>query len=953
MNIKNLSLLPIQGCLVRRREVEAYGVVEGKSQSAREGRLLVYWLHTQLESEIAVEDIESGFKVGMEVLAALPIDRGREEWIQGCILARRELAGFEQCLVEFKALNERRWLPYQYLRWHRGVKKSFLYHLIHQPHKAAERMRLRLLAQAIKSWNENTGALSYLDIDPLPHQIHLVHHILSSGNLNWLIADDVGLGKTIETGMLIHALLERDLARRILLITPAGLTRQWQEELYDKFKLDQFQIYGEQFYIEHPRHWKMYDFVIGSIDKLKHPEHLHMLLESEPWDLVIFDEAHRLSRRQYGKKLSASDRFKLARELRPKTKNIILLSATPHQGKQDQFIALLELLRPERRKELHTFNLHPEILKEMIFRNHKADVTDAEGNFIFKGTTAHAIKIPSTAQQIAFDKKLQHYLRQGYSAGSEMGNKGRAIGFVMTIYRKLAASSTAAIHRALHRRLSRLSEQDSSFIFSDVLSEENILDERYIGEEEESYQDNVQAIEFFMGERDLLEGLISDAKMLMDNDVKASCLFDQVIGAIHSSNPAEKLLIFTEYTATQSYLFGLLSERFGTNKVSLINGSMTHAERKAAIDKFEEEGLFLISTEAGGEGINLQRSCHIMVNYDLPWNPMRLVQRIGRLYRYGQAKKVRVFNFQQEDSLDQNIVNLMYERLERVVDDLAQVQEHEYHDGLKSEILGDFVEALEIESILKDAAQEGISRTKERIERALEQARESVEKQHELFSHAATSDPNELKHQLSITVEHLYSFLIGMLSELNIEIVKTTHNGKRIEIRLTEELKEQIGWYQDRGKFLALTFDRVIAANDPETQILSLDMPLMQFLLRKALEANFGGQTAAISSDQLQDGSVFGSLLRWQNPQGRHQRQEFAVIQVSNGLCSINTDAINQWLLAPAQEARLEQEQKISRENYLLAQKAAEQRLAQLSNQYLIPEGIEWLAAGWSRTAES
>src|SRR5690625_4301132 len=460
INTRTPQLYPAAGCLVRRREAadteSAYGIVAGIRQNVTEQRLQVYWLQSQSESEIAPQAVQSGFKVGMEVRVAAPMQSARQELSEGRIIARRVLAGHEQYLVEFVPLNERRWLPYQYLRWHRGVKQSYLNHLIHNPHQAAERMRLRMLAQAIKSWNENTGALSYLEIDPLPHQIHLVHHILSSGNLNWLIADDVGLGKTIETGMLIHALLERDLAQRILLITPAGLTRQWQEELYDKFRLDQFQIYGEQFHIEHSRHWKMYDFVIGSMDRFKQEEHLHKLLEAEPWDLVIFDEAHRLSRRQYGQKYDASARFKLASQLRAKTKNIILLSATPHQGKQDQFIALLELLRPERRNELIAFNQHPEILKDMVFRNHKADVTDTEGNFIFKGTVSSAVSIDSTEQQLAFDEKLRTYLKKGYLASSKQGNQGRAIGFVMTIYRKIAASSTAAIYRALCRRLHRL-----------------------------------------------------------------------------------------------------------------------------------------------------------------------------------------------------------------------------------------------------------------------------------------------------------------------------------------------------------------------------------------------------------------------------------------------------------------------------------------------------------------
>lgn len=148
------------------------------------------------------------------------------------------------------------------------------------------------------------------------------------------------------------------------------------------------------------------------------------------------------------------------------------------------------------------------------------------------------------------------------------------------------------------------------------------------------------------------------------------------------------MLIFTVYRATQNYLRDALAEYYGCDQVELINGSMQHVERREAIKRFEEQGRFLISTEAGGEGINLQSKCHIMVNYDLPWNPMRLVQRIGRLYCYGQKKKVVVFNIQQGNSLDQNFVDLMYERIDSVVIDLAEVQQHEFNDGLKDEILG-------------------------------------------------------------------------------------------------------------------------------------------------------------------------------------------------------------------------------------------------------------------------
>ncbi|HEJ3047449.1 TPA: DEAD/DEAH box helicase, partial [Pseudomonas aeruginosa] len=588
-------------------------------------------------------------------------------------------------------------------------------------------MRLRMLAHAIKVWNENTGALSHLEIEPLPHQIHLVHHIIASGNYNWLIADDVGLGKTIETGMLLHALRQRDLIKRILLVTPAGLTKQWQEELYHKFKIEDFEIYGEDFFINEPRQWKMHDCVIGSMDRLKQEGHLESLLQAEPWDLVIFDEGHRLSRRQYGQKLDSSERYDLAKSLRSQTEHMLLLSATPHQGMQDKFVALLELLRPERRTDLMALNIKPEILHDMVFRNHKADVTDAEGNFIFQGKITSALQVPSSKESIEFDKTLQDYLRKGYDAGEALGRTGNAIGFVMTVYRKLAASSAAAIHRALCNRLQRLLDDEAN-----GLSDEEPRDQRYLGEWEEQFTSDAR--EFFAGEVQLLKDLIAEAAALKANDLKLKLFIEDIIGKIHAANADEKVLIFTEYRTTQNYLREALADHYGSDQVELINGSMQHAERREAIKRFEEQGGFLISTEAGGEGINLQSKCHVMVNYDLPWNPMRLVQRIGRLYRYGQKKKVVVFNIQQTDSLDQNIVDLMYERIDSVVTDLAEIQRHEFNEGLKDEILGQLAELIDVEDILQEATKLGIDRTRERIDEALKQARTAAAKQRELFA---------------------------------------------------------------------------------------------------------------------------------------------------------------------------------------------------------------------------
>ncbi|MGC3710712.1 helicase-related protein [Pseudomonas aeruginosa] len=803
-------------------------------------------------------------------------------------------------------------------------------------------MRLRMLAHAIKVWNENTGALSHLEIEPLPHQIHLVHHIIASGNYNWLIADDVGLGKTIETGMLLHALRQRDLIKRILLVTPAGLTKQWQEELYHKFKIEDFEIYGEDFFINEPRQWKMHDCVIGSMDRLKQEGHLESLLQAEPWDLVIFDEGHRLSRRQYGQKLDSSERYDLAKSLRSQTEHMLLLSATPHQGMQDKFVALLELLRPERRTDLMALNVKPEILHDMVFRNHKADVTDAEGNFIFQGKITSALQVPSSTESIEFDKTLQDYLRKGYDAGEALGRTGNAIGFVMTVYRKLAASSAAAIHRALCNRLQRLLDDEAN-----GLSDEEPRDQRYLGEWEEQFTSDAR--EFFAGEVQLLKDLIAEAAALKANDLKLKLFIEDIIGKIHAANADEKVLIFTEYRTTQNYLREALAGHYGSDQVELINGSMQHAERREAIKRFEEQGRFLISTEAGGEGINLQSKCHVMVNYDLPWNPMRLVQRIGRLYRYGQKKKVVVFNIQQTDSLDQNIVDLMYERIDSVVTDLAEVQRHEFNEGLKDEILGQLAELIDVENILQEATKLGIDRTRERIDEALKQARTAAAKQRELFAHAATSNPNELRDELEITVDHLYSFVLGMFDQLGIEVAERSHKERLLRIRLSEQVMREMGLSPKGSQRMDVTLDRMLAANRPDTHMLDLNSKLMQYLLGKACEYEFGGLAAMLKAPELEEGALLGAILHWQGPQGKRMRQEFVTIQVNDGKAKLNPAKASQWLLAPAEHSPHNPDPESSKGLFKVAEEMANQRLADASNRYLIPENLDWAAAGWTQ----
>ncbi len=930
-------LVPVEGCWVRKVDDPEPGVVLGSSGELGGGtELRVKWIRTRLVELAPAQSLRCGFRLGMAV-QDLPRSHSRQSLGEGVVIELRRLGHRDQVLVEFPRIGERVWLPFENLR---GIKRAEERFLVGQLGEAteAERLRLRCLANALRMWNENTGALSHLEIDPLPHQIYLVHHILASGNLNWLIADDVGLGKTIEVGMLMSALIQRKLARRILIVSPAGLVKQWQDELHNKFRLSEFEIYGVDFHVRQPRQWRTHNHVIGSVDRLKAPEHLESLHRAGYWDLIVFDEAHWLSRRRWGSKVEAAQRFRLAASLRPYSDAFVLLTGTPHQGKPDKFQALLELLRPELKREIQAVEVQPQILRKMVIRNHKADVTDSDGRLVFRGKVTRAIRIPLGKAEQAFDRSLQRYLREGYEAGRLLGQKGRAIGFTMTTYRKLAASSIRAIHDSLARRRQRLLETGAELL-ADITDEE-AHDERFRGEWEEAR--TTSGREFFSGEVDLLDDLIAEAKTLLRADPKLDAFVTKIVRPILESNQDEKLVIFSEYRSTQQYLQHALESIYGTGSVTLINGSMNWEERAQAIREFEGAASFLISTEAGGEGVNLHHKCHILVNFDLPWNPMRLVQRVGRLYRYGQEETVVVFNVHSPQTLDSHIVDLLYDRIDRIVQDLAPLG-GEFKEGLEDEILGELAELVDVHDILEDALRVGESRTTQRLDGALDEARIALEKQRELFEYAAGFDPQEMAGEFTLSRDHVKAFVEAMLGMLGIELREVTHQGEVFDLRLPEDVRDALPGYLTR---LRAVFDRKLARTRADWEMMDFGSPFLRYLLERAEEHRFGGLVAEVADLPLR--CVVAAILRWQNDQGFRMRQELAAIGLnSDEAVELNPNVFSDWLLKPARGGDGQGGRTEAKSCLTACKGAAERRLGDLSNADLHPENLEVIAAAW------
>lgn len=925
-------LLPVEGCWVcPRSDPGRLGLVQRRRPDGANWLIEVKWPDGAADW-LPLSTLACGVQPGW-VVQDVPTSAVRQPLGLGLTGQRRLLGGREQILVQWHDTGRSTWMPYENLR--RVKDPELRFHRQDLQHQvSAERFRLRVLAYALENWNQLTGSLDRLDIDPLPHQIQLVHRIISSGHTNWLIADDVGLGKTIEVGLLLAALKRKGHARRVLVVTPAGLTRQWRDEMQYKFN-QIYRIYGPDFIEEDPVRWKGYDHVIVSLDLAKREEHLARLRAAGAWDVVIFDEAHRLTRHADGER---SERYRLAEALRGQADAFLLLSGTPHQGYTDRFKGLLQLVRLDLKSQIDTLEANPELIGDMILRNRKSTVTDAEGNLIFRGHEVHRVPVNPSRATLRFQNMLSDYLRRGYRAGEKGGAAGRAIGFVMVTYRKLASSSVAAIERALQARLERLiGSSDRS-----PIEERPIEDLFEGGDDQDDIGDFSATPRFFTDEENMLRDLIAAAGRVRQADEKLEMLLNDVVVPLLAQG--KRLLVFTEYRATQTYLQEALLERFPGHQIALINGSMTLTAKLAAIQAFQDRATFLISTEAGGEGINLQAACHVMVNYDLPWNPARLVQRIGRLYRYGQREKVIVFNLHAADSFDNQAVSLMLDRVMTVAREMAPVGA-EFGDRLYSEILGELLENLDMAAILQRATEGAEGQTRDEIDAAIARAREAKKLQDELLSYATGFDPNGLRGTLGLSMKDVGDFITSMLPFVEAFVDATVHDGRVLEIRLPEALRGQFPEFHQRTVVRATT-DRGLAQRLRDIVLLDFENSFFQYLMHSAQQPDFGGSYAIACAPNGSACVLAAVRLRWQNDQGDPVVEEFLVAHADQeGLVTTNPTFLIDWLRQSFGNERIPQIAKEQRKMALTNIKdTTERRLKDESTRFKHPNGSVLLA---------
>jgi len=541
----------------------------------------------------------------------------------------------------------------------------------------------KIQALSIRSVNDLWGIFSLARINLLPHQLWVCRRVVQQLPTRWLIADDVGLGKTIEAGLILWTLLNKKAVHRILILCPAKLTGQWQYRLRTMFDI-RMTLYTTEADRPQSDFWNTHHQVIASLPTLrKDSQNRHQrIFNAAPWELLIVDEAHHLNAdEQTGPTLGYTFLHNLIHRYQ-RVDSTVFFTGTPHRGKHYQFFALLQLLRPDlfdakkgtkSQRELFT---QMDNLKQVMVRNNKQLVTDMKGKKLFMPVKVSSETYSYTLEEEYFYNKLTEFILTGKAYASGLsGINQRTVMLILICMQKLASSSIAAIRKALKGRLNRLSQNEKELeqlkknksIISEMqqLLEEENLDEDEVSQLEERILELSDKISLMQDEKPRLEELI-EASDTIHKETKIL----KILEILENRFPDRQLLFFTEYKATQALLMSALIQQYGENCVTFINGDEkledvinTKGQRKAyqerrenAATRFNQKQVrFLISTEAGGEGIDLQDHCHSLIHVDLPWNPMRLHQRVGRLNRYGQTKTVEVITLRNPDTVETRI----------------------------------------------------------------------------------------------------------------------------------------------------------------------------------------------------------------------------------------------------------------------------------------------------------
>ena len=724
----------------------------------------------------------------------------------------------------------------------------------------------RVQAEAIQSANDMWGVFSQSRIELLPHQLWVCRRVLDTWPARWLIADDVGLGKTIEAGLVLLPLLSRETVKRVLIVCPASLVEQWQARLRTMFDI-RCSRYVTEADTERADFWATNNQVIASLQTLRadRKDRHQRLLESPPWDLLIVDEAHHLNADEdTGQTLGYRFIEKLVEQKR--VESMLFFTGTPHRGRNYSFLALLQLLRPDLFNPQEPLSDQLSHLREVAIRNNKQNVTDLQGERLFYPPDVQPVTYSYSPEEARFYDMLTEFIATGKAYASNLGpTDERAVMLVLIAMQKLASSSVAAIKRALEGRLERITESREKLgrLRSQYEKARRFL-ALYEDSERESDSDTLSRMEEEIDKRAAELRLMEDEEPRLEelvqaaDAVKAETKIKKILLMLESDFQDRQVLFFTEYKATQSLLMSELIQRFGDGCVTFINGDdraegVVNAsgqvqaiveQREDAADKFNRgEYRFLISTEAGGEGIDLQENCHSLVHVDLPWNPMRLHQRVGRLNRYGQKHRVEVRTVRNPDTVESRIWDKLFIKMQHIMTAMGRVMDEP--EDLLQLVLG-----MESPAFFRELFSEGATVDDDSLsewfdkETARFGGKDAIEAVQDLVGNCARFDFGTAASQIPrADLPDLRPFFISML-RINRRMVREEPDGLAF---LTPE-----AWLTEpavRTSYSRMIFDRQDRARDAAQRILGVGHKLVNHAINQAKES--GASVASISKSSL------------------------------------------------------------------------------------------------------
>ncbi|NWH05017.1 helicase-related protein [Desulfobacter latus] len=595
------------------------------------------------------------------------------------------------------------------------------------------------------------------NVDPLPHQISAVYEsMIPKQPLRFVLADDPGAGKTIMAGLLIRELLMRADAKRILIVSPGSLTEQWQDEMLEKFGI-QFEIFSreKQEQCATGNYFEETDQLICRLDQLARNDAYKEKLKNTDWDLIIVDEAHKLSASYYGNTIKETKRFKLGKLLGRITRHFLLMTATPHNGKEEDFQIWLSLLDGDRFYGKFREGAHKVDVSDMMRRMVKEELYKFDGTKLFPERCAYTTNYKLSELEAALYAQVTTYVCEEMNRADRLtGNKKNTVGFALTQLQRRLASSPEAIFQSLKRRRKRLEAKleetklmaRGEAVLRDGVAEtmgeytvkkkfdipENFdeLDEELNAEEYENYAEQVvdqataaETVPELETEIRILKQIELQAKHVVQsgNDKKweeLSALLQDTPEMFTQSGSRRKLIIFTEHKDTLNYLSCRIEDMLGNpNAVRIIYGGTNRDDRRKIQEEFrnDPEVIVLIATDAAGEGVNLQNA-NLMVNYDLPWNPNRLEQRFGRIHRIGQAEVCHLWNIVANETREGEVFQKLFSKIE---------VERKALGGKVFDVLGEAFDNVSLKDLLVEAIRFGEdpatkARMTEKIEGALD-----------------------------------------------------------------------------------------------------------------------------------------------------------------------------------------------------------------------------------------